>query len=162
MPALDWIFAAVLLISLLLGIWRGLIYEVFSVLSWFAAFILAQWFAPQVAAKLPMAGAAEAVRYAAGFAVVFVLAVLLGGLIAVLAKKLFAAIGLQPVDRTLGAAFGLVRGVVLLMAATVVINMTALRSEPWWQASASAGVGLAMLKGLKPILPQEFGKYLPS
>ena len=33
MPTLDWIFLAVLLFSLLLGAWRGLMYEVFSVLS---------------------------------------------------------------------------------------------------------------------------------
>src|SRR5665647_3332229 len=68
MPVLDWIFAAVLFVSLVLGAWRGLIYEVLSVLSWLAAFILAQWFAPDVAQKLPMTGAGEAVRYAAGVA----------------------------------------------------------------------------------------------
>ena len=162
MPVLDWIFAAVLFVSLVLGAWRGLIYEVFSVLSWLAAFILAQWFAPDVAQKLPMTGAGEAVRYAAGFAVVFVLTVLMGGLIAALARKLFAAIGLQPADRSLGAAFGLLRGVLLLLAATVVVNMTPLKSEHWWQESVSAGIGMATLKGLKPILPQDFGKYLPS
>ena len=69
---LDWICVAVLLVSLLVGAWRGLVVEVLSVASWLAAFVLAQWFAPDVAAKLPMAGAAEPVRYAAGFVLVFV------------------------------------------------------------------------------------------
>ena len=159
--ALDWIFALVLLASLALGAWRGLIYEVLSVLSWIAAFILAQWLAPEVALKLPMSGAGEAVRYAAGFALVFVVSVLAGGLLAALAKKLFTAVGLQPADRALGAAFGLVRGVVLLLAATVVIGMTPLQSGQWWQESVGAGMTLAALKGLKPVVPQEFGKYLP-
>ena len=118
MPVLDWIFVVVLLGSLALGAWRGLIYEVLSVLSWIAAFILAQWLAPDVAPQLPMGGAGEAVRYAAGFVLVFVLTVLGGGLLAALMKRLFAAAGLQPADRALGAAFGLARGVVLLLAAT--------------------------------------------
>lgn len=162
MPALDWIFAAVLSISLLLGAWRGLIYEVFSVLSWLAAFILAQWFAADVAQKLPMAGSSEAVRYAAGFVLVFLVTVLMGGLIATLARKLFAVIGLRPADRALGAAFGLVRGVVLLLAVTVVIGITPLQSGRWWQESVAAEISAATLKGLKPLLPQQFGKFLPS
>lgn len=162
MPALDWIFMAVLLASLALGAWRGLIYEVLSVLSWIAAFILAQWLAPDVAHQLPMTGAGEAVRYAAGFVLVFVLAVLAGGLLAKLAQKIFAAIGLQPADRALGAAFGLLRGVVLLLTATAVIGMTPLRTNPWWQGSVGVGLSTAALKGLQPVLPQEFGKYLPA
>ena len=72
MPTLDWIFLAVLLISLVVGAWRGLVYELLSVANWIAAFILAQWFAPQAAQWLPLASATEVVRYAAGFVVVFV------------------------------------------------------------------------------------------
>ena len=61
MPTLDWIFLGVLLTSLLLGAWRGLVYEVLSVVSWLAAFVLAQWFAPDVAQRLPMASSCIAV-----------------------------------------------------------------------------------------------------
>ena len=46
MAVLDWVFLAVLVASLLVGAWRGLVYEVFSVVSWIAAFVLAQWLAP--------------------------------------------------------------------------------------------------------------------
>lgn len=162
MPALDFVFMGVLLASLLLGAWRGLVYEVLSVASWIAAFILAQWFAPDMAQKLPMTGSGEAVRYAAGFVLVFILSVFAGGLVAALAKKLFAAVGLQPIDRVLGAAFGLLRGVVLLLTATVVISMSPLKSGEWWQESVGAGMTTAVLKGLKPVLPEEFGKYLLS
>lgn len=162
MPALDWIFVGVLLASLALGAWRGLIYEVLSVVSWIAAFLLAQWFAPEVAQKLPMSGSGESVRYAAGFVLVFVVSVFAGSLLAKLVQKLFAAVGLQPADRALGAAFGLVRGVVLLLAATVVFGMSPLRTSAWWQESLGAGLSQAALKGLKPVLPEEFGKYLPS
>jgi membrane protein required for colicin V production len=91
---------------------------------------------------------------------VFVAAVFAAGLLAFLLKKLIEAIGLRPVDRTMGAAFGLVRGVILLLAAAVVINMTALEKNLWWQASKGAPVLNAMLKGLKPVLPEQFAKYL--
>ena len=79
MAILDWVFIAVLVASLMLGAWRGLVYEVLSVMSWIAAFVLAQWLAPDVASRLPMGSAAEPVRYAAGFVVVLVAAAFAGG-----------------------------------------------------------------------------------
>lgn len=160
MGVVDLAFLGVLALSLLIGAWRGLVYEVLSVLGWAASFYLAQWMAPDVALMLPLQSASEPVRYAAAFVLVFVVAVFAAGLVAVLIKKLVDAIGLRPVDRTLGAAFGLVRGVILLLAVTVVINMTAFKSAAWWQESQGAEVMSAALRGLKPVLPEQFGKYL--
>ncbi len=160
MPTLDLIFLGILLLSLLLGAWRGLVYEVLSVLAWMGAFVLAQWWAMDIAQKLPLSGASEPVQYAIGFVFVFVLSIFAGGLLAKGLKKLFAAVGLAPVDRALGAAFGLFRGVILLLAATVVVGMTPLRSNEWWQESRGADMTVAALKGLKPVLPEAFGKYL--
>lgn len=158
MAALDWFLLAVLLLSMVLGAWRGLVYELLSVLGWVASFFVAQWAAPQVAALLPLQSASEPVRYAAAFVLVFVAAVFAAGLLAFLLKKLVHAIGLRPVDRTLGVVFGLVRGLILLLAATVVIDMTALRASAWWRESQGAFVLTATLNGLKPMLPEQFAK----
>ncbi len=160
MAVVDLAFLGVLALSLLIGAWRGLVYEVLSVLGWAASFYLAQWLAPDVALMLPLQSASEPVRYAAAFVLIFILSVFAAGLLAVLIKKLVEAIGLRPVDRTLGAAFGLVRGVILLLAVTVVINMTAFKNAVWWQESVGAEVMGAALRGLKPVLPEQFGKYL--
>ena len=156
----DWCLLGVLVFSMLLGAWRGLVYEVLSVLGWLAAFYAAQWFAPQVVVWLPLGSASEPVRHAAAFALVFIAAVFAAGMLAFLIKKLVDAIGLRPVDRTMGAAFGLLRGVILLLAATVVMDVTALKSSPWWQDSQGAGLLDSTLKGLKPVLPEPFTKYL--
>jgi membrane protein required for colicin V production len=161
MVALDWIFLGVLGVSLLLGAWRGLVFEMLSLSAWVVAFVAAQWFAADVAQWLPMTGSANSLRYAAGFLLTFVVAAFAGGLIAVLVKKMTAVAGLAPVDRVLGSVFGLVRGVVLLLAAAVVIAMTPLHTSVWWNESVGAGFLGVALKGLKPLVPQEFGKYLP-
>ncbi|WP_048440539.1 CvpA family protein [Caenimonas sp. SL110] len=162
MATLDWVFVAVLLISLLIGAWRGLVYEVLSVFAWIAAFFVAQWLAPDAAVWLPMGKAAEPLRYAAGFAVVFIAVVFSGALVAWLLKKLMESVGLRPVDRTLGAIFGLVRGGVLVLAFAVVVNFTAMKNEEWWTQSSGAGVSTTVLKGLKPVLPEQFWQYLPG
>lgn len=157
----DWVFIGVLVFSLLVGAWRGLVYEVISVVSWLAAFVLAQWFAPAVAHWLPISSTNEALRYGIGFVLVFVATVFAGGLIAFVVKKLLAAVGLSPVDRLLGAAFGVVRGVVVLLALTVVVGMTPFKSAPWWQESEGAKLAGVALHGLKPVLPEDFGQYIP-
>jgi len=162
MPALDWIFGAVLLASILLGAWRGLVFEVLSLISWVAAFVLAQWLALDAAKYLPMSGSSDMMRYAAGFVLVFVVSVMLGSLVAVVVKKLTTAVGLRPVDRALGAVFGSIRGVLLLLLATVLVGMTPMKTSPAWQASVGAGVAVAVLNGLKPVLPSELEKFLPA
>jgi membrane protein required for colicin V production len=162
MATLDWVALGVLALSLLLGIWRGLVFEVLSVLGWLAAFVLAQWFAPQVSGMLPMAGSHEAVRYAAAFVVVFIATVFAAGLLAWLTKKLIASVGLAPADRALGGLFGLVRGVVLLLGLAVVVHMTALKDGMWWKESVTSGIATAMLRGMKPVLPAKFAAYLPD
>lgn len=162
MAPLDWIVVAVLAASILLGLWRGLVYEVLSVLNWIAAFVIAQWLAPRAAAWLPLAHAGGSLRYAAGFIVVFIAALFAGGLVAWLVRKLVEAVGLRPVDRALGGLFGLVRAVVVVLAVAVVVNLTGLRHDRWWLDSMTAGVATAALKGLKPVVPGGFASWLPA
>jgi membrane protein required for colicin V production len=161
MTFVDWTLIGILGLSFVVGAWRGLVFEVLSVFVWIAAFVLAQWFAPDVAAKLPMAGTAQSLRYVAGFVLIFIGTAFVAGLVVQLIKKMVAAVGLRPVDRTLGAIFGLMRGAILLLAIAVVMNMTALKSQADWQASQGAAMLTELLTKLKPLLPQEFGKYLP-
>jgi membrane protein required for colicin V production len=158
----DWVLMGALLASMLLGFWRGLVYEVLSLIGWVAAFVVAQWLAPDVAVWLPMIqGAPQSIQYAVAFAVVFVLTVFVAGFVSWLIKKLVETVGLRPVDRTLGGIFGLARGVVLLLALTVLLQLTGVSRDAWW-TSAQGPIWLEMiLTGLKPLLPPPFVEYLP-
>ena len=160
MTGLDWILLGVLLLSAAAGLWRGLVFEVLSVLGWVAAFFLAQYLAPEVAVWLPLASLSDPLRYAAAFVITFVAAVFAAGLLAALVRRLVSAVGLRPFDRVLGAAFGLVRGLVVLLALAVVVDMTPLRAAPWWQQSPGAALLSLTLAGLKPALPHSFARYL--
>jgi membrane protein required for colicin V production len=162
MSSTDWILLALLAASMLLGALRGLVYEVLSVMGWIAAFLLAQWFAPTVSEKLPMQGSGETLRFAAAFVLVFIASVFAAGLISALMKKLISAVGLRPVDRILGAIFGAFRGLILLLALSVVVHMTALHESEWWLDSKGGPMLMTLLKGLRPMLPEKFGAFLPD
>jgi membrane protein required for colicin V production len=160
MTWLDWALLAVLLVSALVGLWRGLVYEVLSVVGWVLAFVLAQAWAEPVGRVLPMDGAAEPLRLAAGFALVFIAVAFTAGLLSWLVKKLVAAVGLRPVDRVLGGVFGVLRGLVILLAVAVVMGMLPLSAQAGWQASPVAQTINASLQALKPVLPEAVARHL--
>ncbi|MEY4978411.1 MAG: hypothetical protein RLZZ352_681 [Pseudomonadota bacterium] len=158
---LDWVFVAVLLLSALLGVWRGLVFEVLSVVSWVVAFVLAQAYAVDAAVRLPLQAWPAPAQLAVGFSLVFMAAAFVGGLLAWLLKQAVHSVGLSPVDRALGGAFGLLRGVLILLALAVVVSMTPLRQFPVWQASTGAVWLSGALGQLKPLLPPRVAQFLP-
>ncbi|WP_310644202.1 CvpA family protein [Limnohabitans sp.] len=161
LTAVDWILLAVLGLSFLLGIWRGLVHEVLSLAGWIVAFFVSQMYAPRAAAWLPMEGSSQMLRYAAGFVTVFVAVLIATVFLSWLIRKMVSAVGLGPLDRLLGAVFGLLRGLVILLAVTVVVGMTPLHTSQAWQQAQGAPVLQQFLHVLKPVLPADFGKYLP-
>lgn len=161
MTVLDWIFIAALLASIAFGVWRGFVYEVLSVLNWLLALVLAQWLGDDVGRYLPISGDSDTVRHVAGFVLIFVVSVFLGGALVWAMPKLLERAGLRPVDRVLGGFFGVLRAVVVTLALTVLVLMTPLKHQGWWRDSLVADTSVWALKKLKPVLPVGMGKYLP-
>ena len=62
MAAIDLILLLLLLASVLLGLWRGLVYELLSIAGWVVAFLLAQTFAAWAAERLPLKDFTEPLR----------------------------------------------------------------------------------------------------
>ena len=161
LTAVDWILLAVLGLSLLLGLWRGIVQEVLSLVGWVAAFYVSQMYAPQAAAWLPMEGSSQMLRYGAGFVEVLIAVLVDPVVVSFVVIKLVSAVGLGPLDRLLGSLFGLMRGVVILLAVTVLVGMTPMRETEGWREAQGAQWLQQFLHVLKPVLPADFGKYLP-
>jgi len=165
LPALgwvDWALAAVLAVSIAVGLWRGLVFEVLSLLGWVAAYVAAQAFASSVAPLLPIGAPGSGLNQGAAFALVFVLALLAWALASRLLRLVIHATPLQVVDRVLGGGFGLLRGAVLLLALATVVSLTPVARSPAWQHSQGAVWLGALLQGLKPVLPESLAQHLPS
>lgn len=165
MEHIGWVDLAmlgVLLLSLGLGLWRGFVLEALALIGWVAAYFAAQWLAPQWAPHLPLGEPGSNLNYAASFAVAF-MAVLIGwGLASRVLRLLVNATPLRGADRVLGAAFGLLRGVLLLMVlATLVAQTPVAESDPWSRSQGAQWLAVAM-QGLKPLLPPDIAQFLPA
>ena len=158
----DGILGGILLLSLVVVVWRGLVDELMSLAGWVAAFAMAQWLAQDVASWLPVwRDAAAQVRYALSFVLVFVLTVFSASLVSWLLRKVIDSAGLKPADRALGGIFGLMRGVLVLMAVAVLVHLLGLHKASWWRESVLTPVVAVLLSGIKPLLPQALQLYLP-
>jgi len=90
---------------------------------------------------------------AAGFSLAFMGALIACSLLARLARLLIAATPLRLIDRVLGAGFGLVRGVLVLLAAATLLSLTPAGRSTWWQASQGAAWLDGAVQALRPLFP---------
>lgn len=164
LPVLGWVDVAMLgllLWSLLAGLWRGLIFELLSLAGYVVAWLAAQRWTPDVALWLPWAGAPEAWRRVAAFVLVFALALLVCGLVARLLRRLVQASPLSALDRLGGGAFGLARGVLVLLLAATLVGLTPLARSPAWTDSHGAAWLLVLRERIQPALPPAAARLLP-
>lgn len=150
MNGADHLFAAILLISLVLGCVRGFIREAIALLSWLVGLWLAWHFAYLLYPWLGGALAEPGIREWAGRAAVL-FAVLLTGSAAggITAHFLRRAAGLAVMDRILGGLFGLVRAVVVIGLLVIGGRAVNLDLEPWWQKTKSMPVAEAAANWLE-------------
>ena len=162
LPWIDWLLLAVLTASVVVGFVRGLIFECLSLAGWIVAWFAAQWAAPHLAPQLPLGQAGSALQLGAAFALAFVLAIVVWGLLARLVRLLIHATPLSLLDRVLGSGFGVFRRLVLLLAVATFVTFTpAAQSEPW-RDSHGANLLAQALQSLKPLLPGPAVRLLPA
>jgi len=128
MHPFDWICLGIVLASLVLGAWRGLLYEALSLGGWVLAYFAARWAAEPLGQALPMGDAPTVWRAAAGFVLVFIAVAFAGGMLAWAVRGAARSLGMRPVDRLLGAVFGALRGALLLRAQAECCKELAMRN----------------------------------
>ena len=134
---LDLILGGVLLLSVLIGVIRGFVREVFSLgtllgAGWVAVTFGAD-FAPYMARWIQDAFLQQ---LAAGV-VLFIGSAFALGMLSTLLVFLLQKIGLAGMDRTLGGLFGCLRGVLIAVVAVWVVGKTPYVEQPWWQESVA-------------------------
>lgn len=163
MTPFDYFVLAVMAISLLVGVARGVVSEILALLAWVAAFIAARMWAVPVGDLLLMDLSDPLNPYwrqLAGFVAVFVAVLILFTLLRWLAKLLLKATGLRPLDRVLGALFGATRGVLVLLVLILLAGLTPLPQQPWWRQAVLSPPLETVVLAVKPWLPAELAKRI--
>jgi len=155
----DYCIAAALILSVLMGLWRGFIGEVLALACWVLAFWVAWMFGDKLAAQFTAITLPSA-RLLAGYAICFVGVLIAGAIVSFLMRKLIAGTGLSGSDRMLGMVFGLVRGVAIVTLVVLALRFTALPRDPWWRQSQLLPTFERGAMWLSAQLPPEVLQYL--
>ncbi len=131
MTGFDFVVVGILLLSALLGLWRGLIHELMAMLGWPLAFVLSKLFAGDIAPLLPLKQ--EAARVAGAYALVFIAALIGWAVLTTLLAKLLKAAGSGWSDKVLGGLFGVLRGGMLLLVLVWMVGLTNYFEQPFWR-----------------------------
>ena len=135
-PAMvDITILAVMGVSLVFGLFRGLLRELLSLVSWVMAFWIAYRYSSSVAEIIDKALQNPTLSQAVSVVLVFVLVLTALMLLSGLISKIFKATGLAGMDRILGGLFGLGRALVILFAALMLAGHTVVIEQDWYNAS---------------------------
>ncbi|MCX2981668.1 CvpA family protein [Halieaceae bacterium IMCC14734] len=119
---IDWLIMGVIGLSIFFSLLRGFVKEALSLVAWVVAFVLSTTFAPRLAALLEEVIAADALRYAVAYVLLFLATLILGAFINRLLSRVIQMTGLTLMDRLLGMVFGFARGVLIVTVAVLVLR----------------------------------------
>lgn len=160
MTVFDYTVIGVVAVSLLLGLWRGVVGELIALAAWVLAVFATAEFSGRVAEMLYQGIADPSVRTLAACATIFVGVLVLMALVRMVVKSLIKALGLSLSDRLLGSLFGLARGALISMVLVALGGMTSAPKQTWWEnATLSAPLETAVLAA-KPWLPDDLAKRI--
>jgi membrane protein required for colicin V production len=129
MNALDWIILAILMFSALVAAAQGFFFEILSLAGAVVGFLLAAWGCSKIAPWFLPYVKSPPIAALAGFLTIFFAVVVLAGAIARIVRWMVHEAGFRWVDRSLGAAFGFIRGGVIVTAGLLAITAFAPDSE---------------------------------
>jgi membrane protein required for colicin V production len=153
---IDLTMLAVLALSVVAGMLRGLVSEVMSLAGWVVAWLLSQAWALDVALALHIGEPGGQIARLSGLVITFVATLLAWRVLTWLLQQVIHATPLAPLDRLLGAVFGVLRGGLILLVAVMMLGLTPLARQPSWQASDGVRWLTAAQAVLAPWLPGDW------
>jgi membrane protein required for colicin V production len=135
MIAVDYIILAIIIISAVMGVIRGLLRESIAVITWFLGIVLAWSFASTLEPHLGGVLVGSPLRIWAARIIIFVGVLLLGGAVATVLGHYVRVSMFAGMDRFLGGVFGIVRGIVIVGAFTIVVQALRMDEDVAWKRS---------------------------
>ncbi|CAG0980012.1 Colicin V production protein [Burkholderiales bacterium] len=160
MTALDAAALAVVALSIVFAYARGIIRSLVGTAAWIVGFVAAFALTPALGAALPAMPDAPFAPYVIAFIAIFVAALVVGALVAWPLRAVVRKSGMGFLDASLGATFGLARGIALMVAFALVAGVSGIAQRDWWQNAFLAPSLASSAMALRPWLPHAWAERL--
>lgn len=136
---MSWVdlgIVSIILISGIIGLLRGFVREIMSLVVWTAAFTIAYKLSGSFAHYFAFASDNRSVQSSISFTVLFLGTFLVGAIANFIIGRAVSGTGLSSVNRGIGFLFGTARGVLLVSSVVFVLAMLSMQKTTWWKQSA--------------------------
>lgn len=153
MTALDWVLLLIVGVSGLLGLLRGMIGVVMSLVAWLLAGLAAYLFGGDVGQSLVTDGQLGWGEYLGGYALSFAAVWIAVALVGLVVRRLAHEAGLSGVDRLFGFGLGLVRGLFFACVLLLLLGLTSIPGKRAWHESNGVAMLLPVAKWMRGAMP---------
>ncbi len=160
MSVVDIFIIVTIVISLLIGLFRGFIREILSLFSWLGALWLGYAYATLGASYLEPYITQPPLRVVVAFAAIFVAALIVFSIISYLLYRLLSIAGVSGVDRSLGMLFGLIRGFVIVSLLILAATFMDFTSQPWWKDALLVQYFNPVTDLIRSLLPSDIAEFV--
>lgn len=155
----DFVIIGIIFISALIGLFRGLVKEAFSLGTWIVSIIIGIRFSQPFSVFLDGYIEVPSVRIAAAFVILLILTLVLGAMLSYLVSQIIDKTGLSGTDRFAGLIFGIARGMVVMSILVLLAGLTPLPQDPWWVQSTLIGPFQELSVWLREQIPDGVSGY---
>jgi membrane protein required for colicin V production len=160
MTYFDYLVIGIVGISLLFGLWRGVVGEIIALAAWGVGIFAAIEFGASVGHSVFAGLSDPALRTLAGCVVIFVGILVTMAVLNMVVRSMVKALGLSVSDRLLGMIFGLARGVLVCMVLVGLGGMTSAPTQAWWRNATLSAPLETVVMAVKPWLPDDLAKRI--
>lgn len=161
MTLFDYVVIAIVVLSVILGLFRGMVKEVLSLANWVLAFWIANRYGAELAVYMDWAESlTPPMKALIGCAAAFFASMIVGAILISLLGKIVAAAGLGFADRGLGGTFGFARGLFIVLVLVTAAGFTSLPEQPFWQDATLSPLTMDAMREIKPHLPESVAKWV--
>ncbi len=135
MTGVDIIIFVVIVVSGIISWIRGFLREAIALTAWLTAMSVTFLYANKFSLLLPESVGGKTAKTIVSAVVLFFGVLIIGWIAGALVKKLLSTMKMSNVDRAIGFVFGVIRGSVIVTVVVLLLNLTAIPQELWWEES---------------------------
>ena len=160
MTSFDYTVLLIIGISIVVSMMRGAVRELLAIAGWVAAIYVAKIYAIQLMPLLPTDIPTEPLRVLASHLILFFGVLLISSLLTIALSSIIKKIGLNWLNRGVGAFFGLARGLLIVCVLIFLAGLTNLPKDTRWTNAMFSSPLEALVKTALPLLPQAVAKHV--
>ncbi len=154
MTAADWVIVVIIAVSIIQAAISGFFHEAFGLAGLVVGYLLAAWNYQRLAARYAPYLKSMWLGEIGAFLVIFLAVLVIAGIAGRITRHIVKEAGLSFVDRILGGALGLLRGI--LLVAVIIMSMAAFTpTSTWLEGSELAPYFLVVGRAAIWVAPSE-------